>query len=98
LRHRPLALPGDGDDYRYTIDADVTHLYRRHTDPAGREVEDRWTFSLTDPPEALLMDASSRDEPLIAAQRLRVELQGTHWLPLPVLLAEGFFHRLQDVR
>src|SRR5919109_4046666 len=51
LRHRPLVFPGE--NYRYAIDRHVIHLYRRKTAPAGREVEDRWTFSLTDPPEFL---------------------------------------------
>lgn len=97
LRHRPLALPTDGLG-RYAIDRDVMHWYRRKTDAMGREVEDRWTFSLTDLPEAFLMGAADRDEPMIAAQRLVVGLQGTHWLPFSVLLADGRFRRFQDVR
>jgi hypothetical protein len=96
LRHRPLVFPGE--NYRYAIDRHVIHLYRRKTAPAGREVEDRWTFSLTDPPEFLSWGALDRDEPMIAAQRLQVDLQGTHWLPFSVLLADGCFRRLQDVR
>jgi hypothetical protein len=98
LRHRPIALPKEGENYRYAIDRNAIHLYRRKTDPAGREAEDRWTFSLMDPPESLLVGALDRDEPMIAAQQLQVDLQGTHWLPFSVLLADGCFRRFQDVR
>ena len=98
LRHRPLGLPKEGEDYRYEMGLDTISLYRRTTDPAGREAEDRWTFSLTDPPAPLLTGLIDLDEPLVAAQRLQVELEATYWLPFAVLLAEGRFPRLQDVR
>ena len=98
LRHRPLALPRDIERLRYTMSDSAIDLFASKTDARGREVEERWTFSLTDPPEMLLLGAEDRDEPLIAAQRLTVALEGTHWLPLPTLLADGRFRRFQEVR
>jgi hypothetical protein len=98
LRHRPLAFPREDGKYRFQIDSDTIHVYRRITNEAGRETEDRWIFSLTDLPETLLFGAIDRDEPLIAAQRLQVSLQGTHWLRFSTLLEEGRFRRLQEVR
>lgn len=98
LRHRPLALPSEGEKYRFAIDRSAIHLIRSKSDSAGRTLEDQWTFSLMDPPAMLLQGTFDRDEPMIAAQHMQVDLQGTHWLPLPVLLEDGCFGRFQEVR
>jgi len=98
LRHRPLALPKSDENYRMSIDRETMQLFRRKTDSSGREIGDRWIFSLTDLPESLLLDTIDSDEPMIAAQQWQVNLQATHWLPFPVLLAEGRFRKFQDIR
>ena len=98
LRHRPLALPQALDRFRYTMSESTIDLMIANTDERGREHEERWTFSLTDPPDMLVVNADEQDEGLIAAQGLRLLLEGTHWLPLPTLLAAGRFQRFQEVR
>ena len=98
LRPRTIRLPITTGSFRYGIDRETIHLYTDRVDAAGREIEDRWTFSLTDLPDALLLGAHDADEPLVAAQSLTVLLEATHWLPLKALLDDGHFRRLQDVR
>lgn len=98
LRPRAIRLPISDGSFRYGIDREAIHMYTDRVDDAGREIVDRWTFSLTDLPDALLLGAYDADEALVAAQTLTVRLQATHWLPLKTLLEDGHFRRLQEVR
>ncbi|MGJ7506445.1 hypothetical protein [Variovorax sp. GT1P44] len=98
LRPRAIRMPISDGSMRYGIDRAAIHMYTGRVNEAGREIDDRWTFSLTDLPDALLLGAYDADEALVAAQSLSVRLQATHWLPLTTLLDDGHFRRLQEVR
>lgn len=80
------------------MDRDAIHLTGEFKDESGSETKGRWTFSLTDLPDAFVLGAAERDEPHIVAHRLLVKLEGTHWLPLSALLSDGCFRRMQDIR
>jgi hypothetical protein len=98
LQHRPIALPKGITRYRYTIDRDTIHLTATRNDDEGEEVEENWTYALTDAPEMLQTGAVDQDEGLILAQQLHISLDATHWLPLRLLIEDGCFRRFQDAR
>jgi hypothetical protein len=91
LQHRYLTLPRDG-----TFSFEVT--------PNGlvefkQGKQESVLMSLTDAPEMLAPFAEDWDETKIVAQHLhQLEMQGTIWLPLTVLIRTGRFMMMQDFR
>jgi hypothetical protein len=91
LRHRPIGFPS-GENFGFVVRSDTVVLERRG------QIVDRWTYSLTDWPDPLLMGVVDNDAAEITAQHYQVQLEATHWLPLPALLEEGRFTRFQELR
>jgi hypothetical protein len=94
LRHRPLAVP-DGR-MRYTIQDDLLNLT---VVPEQDEPDDGlvWSYPLGAPPKAFLDMAEDSDARQLFSQYARVELPGSYWLPLPVLIEAGRFRRMQEI-
>jgi hypothetical protein len=97
LSHRPIEAPPDGR-FRYTISGNLIHLRRRRPDARFNSDEETWTFPLTAPPEMMLSACVPHDEPLIAAQQLKVPLPGVFWIPLSLAVEMGRFLPMQQWR
>ncbi|MEV8438620.1 hypothetical protein AB0425_14675 [Actinosynnema sp. NPDC051121] len=94
LRHRPIGLP-EGR-IGFTFEEDLINLVPV-ADPGSRDDRLVWSYSRGAPPEAFLEMADDRDEPLLLTQYSPRNVPATYWLPLPALIANGRFRRMQEI-
>jgi hypothetical protein len=91
LGHRAIDFDVDGR-IGYKVEGDLINLMVTADDGT----EEVWTYALSHPPKMLRFQAIGSDAPQLGSQRLRVDLPGMRWLPLPLLVQAGRFRRMQE--
>jgi hypothetical protein len=91
LRHRAIDFHVSGH-VRYKIQGNLINL----TVTAEDGTEEPWVYALSHLPDSLQEGASSSDAPSLTSRQLRLDLPGMRWLPVPLLVREGRFRRMQE--